>query len=40
LLKNDLYPADADAKKEIEYALKQAATGKKRVMLVFGELVL
>ena len=35
-LKKDLYPADADAKKEIEDALKQAATGNKRVMLVFG----
>lgn len=35
-LKKDLYPADADAKKEIEDALKQASAGKKRVMLVFG----
>jgi thiol:disulfide interchange protein len=35
-LKKDLYPADADAKKEIEDALKQAATEKKRVLLVFG----
>jgi thiol:disulfide interchange protein len=35
-LKRDLYPADADAKKEIEDALKQAAAGRKRVMLVFG----
>jgi thiol:disulfide interchange protein len=35
-VKKDLYPADADAKKEIEDALKQAASGKKRVMLVFG----
>lgn len=34
--KKDLYPADADAKKEIENALKQAATEKKRVILVFG----
>jgi thiol:disulfide interchange protein len=34
--KKDLYPADADAKKEIETALKQAAVEKKRVMLVFG----
>ena len=35
-LKKDLYPADVDAKKEIEDALKQAAAGKKRVLLVFG----
>ena len=35
-LKKDLYPADADAKKEIEDALKQAVGGKKRVLLVFG----
>jgi thiol:disulfide interchange protein len=35
-VKKDLYPADADAKKEIEDALKQAATEKKRVLLVFG----
>ena len=35
-LKKDLYPSDADAKKEIEDALKQAAAGKKRVLLVFG----
>src|SRR5882724_3753476 len=34
--KKDLYPADADAKKEIEQALKQAAIEKKRVLLVFG----
>jgi thiol:disulfide interchange protein len=34
--KKDLYPADADAKKEIGEALKQAATEKKRVLLVFG----
>ena len=34
--KKDLYPANADAKKEIEDALKQAATEKKRVMLIFG----
>lgn len=34
--KKDLYPADADAKKEIENALKQTAAEKKRVMLVFG----
>lgn len=34
--RKDLYPADADAKKEIENALEQAAVEKKRVMLVFG----
>jgi thiol:disulfide interchange protein len=34
--KKDLYPADADAKKEIDEALKQATVDKKRVMLVFG----
>jgi thiol:disulfide interchange protein len=34
--KSDLYPADADAKKEIEDAVKQAAAGKKRLLLVFG----
>ncbi len=33
--KTDLYPADADATKEIADALK-AATEKKRVLLVFG----
>ena len=32
----DLYPADADAKKEIEEALKRAASDKKSVLLVFG----
>lgn len=35
-VKKDLYPADADAKKEIDEALKLAATGHKRVLLVFG----
>jgi thiol:disulfide interchange protein len=35
-VKKDLYPADADAKKEIEEALKQAVIEKKRVLLVFG----
>ena len=35
-VKRDLYPADADAKKEIDEALKAAAAGKKRVLLVFG----
>jgi thiol:disulfide interchange protein len=34
--KKDLYPANADAKKEIDEALKQAVTDKKRVLLVFG----
>ena len=35
-LKKDLYPADTDARKEIDDALKQAAAEKKRVLLVFG----
>lgn len=35
-VKKDLYPAVADAKKEIADALKQAVTEKKRVLLVFG----
>ena len=35
-VKTDLYPADADAKKEIDDALKTAATDNKRVMLIFG----
>ncbi|MFY9618226.1 MAG: thioredoxin family protein [Pyrinomonadaceae bacterium] len=34
--KTDLYPADADAKKEIEAALKTAHAENKRVMLIFG----
>ena len=34
--KTDLYPADADATKEIGEALKLAATDHKRVLLVFG----
>lgn len=34
--KTDLYPASADAKKEIDEALKSAATDHKRVLLVFG----
>src|SRR5205823_3132742 len=34
--KKDLYPANADAKKEIGEALKKAATDKKRVLLMFG----
>jgi tetratricopeptide (TPR) repeat protein len=35
-VKKDLYPADADAAKEIEAALKQAVIEKKRVLLMFG----
>jgi len=35
-VKKDLYPADADAKKEIEEAMKKAASDKKRVLLTFG----
>jgi thioredoxin-related protein len=34
--KSDLYPVDADAKKEIAEALKTATSEKKRVILVFG----
>ena len=34
--KKVLYPSDADPKEEIANALKQAATEKKRVLLVFG----
>jgi thioredoxin 1 len=34
--KKDLYPADADAQKEIQEALQAAAKSHKRVMLVFG----
>lgn len=34
--KKDLYPASADAKKEIAAALKLATADKKRVLLVFG----
>jgi ketosteroid isomerase-like protein len=34
--KKDLYPADADARKEIEEALHTAAKSHKRVMLIFG----
>ena len=36
ITKGDLYPANADAKKEIDEALKQAVTDKKRVLLIFG----
>jgi|SRR5712692_1718003 len=35
-VKKDLYPADANAKNEIDEALKAAATDRKRVLLVFG----
>src|SRR4029077_21075011 len=35
-VKSDLYPADADAPKEIAEALKSAVTDHKRVLLVFG----
>lgn len=34
--KTDLYPVNADAKKEIEAALKTAAAENKRVILIFG----
>ena len=34
--KTDLYPRDADAKKEIAEALTHALAEKKRVMLIFG----
>ena len=35
-VKTDLYPANADAKKEIDEALKLAVADKKRVLLVLG----
>jgi thioredoxin-related protein len=35
-VKTDLYPANADANKEIEEALKVAAGNNQRVMLIFG----
>lgn len=35
-VKTDLYPANADANKEIDEALKIAASNNKRVMLMFG----
>jgi hypothetical protein len=35
-MKKDLYPADADARVEIKEAEEKAATGHKRVLLVFG----
>jgi thioredoxin 1 len=35
-VKKDLYPADANAAEEIDAALKSAATGHRRVLLVFG----
>jgi thiol:disulfide interchange protein len=34
--KKNLYPADADSRKEIEEALKKAVGNHKRVLLVFG----
>jgi len=34
--KKDLYPADADAKQEIDQALQAATKSRKRVMLIFG----
>ena len=34
--KKDLYPTDADAKKEIDDTLKRATIEKKRVLLIFG----
>src|SRR5260370_22544862 len=34
--KKDLYPSTADAKKEIDEALKKSFAEKKRVLLVFG----
>jgi thiol:disulfide interchange protein len=35
-VKTDLYPANADAKKDIAAALEKAATESKRVILIFG----
>src|SRR5439155_4079637 len=35
-VKTDLYPTAANAKKEIDAALKSAATDHKRVLLIFG----
>ena len=35
-VKTNLYPTDADAKKEIDEALKKSLAEKKRVLLVFG----
>ena len=35
-VKTDLYPAGADAKQEIDEALRRAVAEKKRVLLVFG----
>jgi thiol:disulfide interchange protein len=35
-VKTDLYPATADANKEIEEALKVASSSNQRVMLIFG----
>jgi thiol:disulfide interchange protein len=36
LVKTDLYPANADANKEIDQALKKSAAEHKRVILIFG----
>jgi thioredoxin-related protein len=36
LAKKDLYPADADADKDITAAVQRASADKKRVLLVFG----
>jgi len=35
-VKADLYPADADARSEIDEALKRATAERKRVLLIFG----
>lgn len=35
-VKADLYPADADARSEIDEALKHATAERKRVLLIFG----
>src|SRR5256884_1806861 len=35
-VRTDLYPADADAKKEIDEAVSRAAVKHKRVLLIFG----
>ncbi len=36
MTKGDLYPANADAKREIDEALERAVKNKKRVLLIFG----
>jgi thiol:disulfide interchange protein len=35
-IKTDLYPADVDARSEIDEALKRATAERKRVLLIFG----